>query len=186
MTVSGSQMNLLGAKKNLCTLECKKKQSGLTVHAMIFLCNCHWLKEKPKVQVKRKFYTTKIYVIFNHLLHKVTDLPLPTHESTKALAEEFICFFNDEVAKIQAGLTITPSVESLENFPEPPAMCLSLLSMLWPPNWMPTWSDTIYWSLNTIPQRHQLSVFLKTFYVLLMTTTWYLYASKQNDVGKMS
>ena len=82
--------------------------------------------------MKCKYYTTKIKEasgdqaalskITNRLLHKNTEPPLPTHKSLETLAEDFIRFFNDKVSNIQAGLTISPSVESLLKFPEPPSI----------------------------------------------------------------
>ena len=118
----------LGAiKRELRKLEHIKNSSDLTVHKQMYKVVA---KEYRKARTKRKieYFNTliiessdnqgSVFKIAN-LLHKSSEPTLPTHDYPVTLAQDFLSFFDEKVAKIKSSLPVpNPSTNS---FPEPSA-----------------------------------------------------------------
>ena len=109
--------DLQTANKHLHALECKKKHSGLKVHAMIF----DSAKDKFYIaHIKEACDQGALFRTSNHMLHKDTDLLLPAYVSPKALGEDFVGFCKKKIIKIGNALVINSNTQPWEMFPEPP------------------------------------------------------------------
>ncbi len=121
--------NSLGAiKRDLRKLEQVKNNSGLAVHELMFQAAA---KDYRKAKTRRKieYFNSlisessdnqgSVFRIADTLLHKSSEPTLPAHDDPVTLAQDFLAFFDDKVAKIKSSLPVSDPNQNL--FPEPPA-----------------------------------------------------------------